>query len=310
MLELMQEFLDYLVVERNSSENTVAAYTNDLGHYATYLQQCGLTAAAEVTPATITAFLEHLNQLGLATSSIARTLSAVRMFHRYLLAESYTNKDPSENISIPRKFQNLPEVLEVAEIEHILDAPDTETPLGIRDRSFIEFLYATGARISEALQVEQGDIFAEDCFVRLFGKGRKERYVPIGEEALFWLEQYQKFVRPALANPFLSQDVLYLSARGKNLSRMGAWKIIRKYLDMAGIRKHASPHTFRHSFATHLLEGGADLRVVQELLGHADISTTQIYTHLDRSYLREVLIQFHPLERARREKRKLREFKI
>ncbi|RME02072.1 MAG: site-specific tyrosine recombinase XerD, partial [Calditrichaeota bacterium] len=159
---------------------------------------------------------------------------------------------------------------------------------------------ATGARVSEALEVKQGDYFPTEAFVRLYGKGRKERLVPVGEEAALWIRKYQNFGRPQLANPFRSQDYLFLNHHGRRLSRMGAWKILKKYVDELGIQKHVSPHTIRHSFATHLIEGGADLRVVQELLGHADISTTQIYTHLDRMYLREVLMQFHPLARARK----------
>ena len=291
----IDEFLDFLAIERNAAANTVESYRRDLRHYERFLESEGIAEIREISSETILKFLNFLGELGLADASIGRTLSAVRMFHRYTLAERYAAADPSENISISRKSQKFPSVLEVHEIEMILDAPDVTQPLGLRDKSLLEFMYATGARVSEALGVEQGDYFSRQGFVRILGKGRKERLVPVGEEAAYWMEQYQMHGRPALANPLFSRDVLFLNNRGRKLSRMGAWKILRKHVEQAGIQKHVSPHTLRHSFATHLLEGGADLRVVQELLGHVDISTTQIYTHLDREYLREVLMQFHPL---------------
>ncbi len=300
MQSLVQEFLDFLTVERNVAPNTIDAYRRDLKHYTRFLQSSHINQFAGVTPEHIHSFLAVLDALGLANTSIARMLSAIRMFHRYLLAEHYVPTDPTATISFSRKSPKLPAYLEIHEVEAILERPDVSTPLGLRDRALLEFLYATGARISEALEVKQGDYFPTEAFVRLYGKGRKERLVPVGEEAALWIRKYQNFGRPQLANPFRSQDYLFLNHHGRRLSRMGAWKILKKYVDELGIQKHVSPHTIRHSFATHLIEGGADLRVVQELLGHADISTTQIYTHLDRMYLREVLMQFHPLARARK----------
>jgi len=295
MQTIIDEFLDFLAIERNAAANTIESYRRDLRHYRQFLESLGIVEIAEIRSETILSFLNFLNGLGLAATSIGRTLSAVRMLHRYALAERYVANDPSENITISRKSQNLPSVLDVHEIEMILDAPDITQPLGLRDKSLLEFMYATGARVSETLGVEQGDYFPEQGFMRIFGKGRKERLVPVGEEAAYWIEQYRTHSRLLLANPWVSRDVLFLNNRGRKLSRMGIWKILRRHVDRVGIRKHVSPHTLRHSFATHLLEGGADLRVVQELLGHADISTTQIYTHLDRDYLREVFMQFHPL---------------
>ncbi len=302
METLIEEFLDYLAIERNVADNTLAAYRTDLKHYQRYLRDSSIDSPHHIKSETVLGFLNYLKSLELADTSIARMFSAVRMFHRYILNENYVDSDPTETVSLSRRAQKLPIVLEVHEVEALLELPDTSQPLGLRDRALLEFMYATGCRISEALHVQQSDYFPKERFVRLFGKGRKQRYVPIGEEAAFWIEQYQKFGRPVLANPFVSQDVLFLNRRGKKLSRMGAWKILHRYFQQLNLDKHVTPHTLRHSFATHLIEGGADLRVVQELLGHADISTTQIYTHLDRQYLREVLLEFHPLARRQRKR--------
>ncbi|MFQ5631451.1 MAG: site-specific tyrosine recombinase XerD [bacterium] len=295
-----QEFLDFLIVERNLAENTIEAYRRDLMHYLEYLFQVSTRNLDEISPDTIYDFIFYFQDLGLAEASLSRKLSAVKSFHKYVLNEQYCSHNPAETVSIKRSPQKLPAVLEIHEIEMILELPETDQPLGLRDKALFEFLYATGARISEALNLTQGDCFPDDGFVRLYGKGRKERIVPIGEEAAHWLKRYQIHGRPLLADAFRSQDVMFLNRRGGKLTRMGAWKLLRKYVDLSGIKKHVSPHTFRHSFATHLLEGGADLRAVQEMLGHADISTTQIYTHLDKAYLREVIQEFHPLEQMRR----------
>lgn len=299
MQEIVEEFLDYLSAERNVAHNTVEAYRKDLNHYLQFLELQQISSFHRVQSPDILAFLNSLQTLGLADSSIARKLSAVRTFHRYIVNERYVSHNPAESVSYTRNGQKLPVVLEVHEVEALLALPDVSTPLGLRDRALMEFLYATGARISEALAVTRGDYFPADRFVRLFGKGRKERLVPLGEEAAYWIERYEQCARPVLADPFVSKEIMFLNHRGKQLSRMGAWKILHRYVVESGIRKPVSPHTLRHSFATHLIEGGADLRVVQELLGHADISTTQIYTHLDRLYLREVVLQFHPLANKR-----------
>ncbi|MFQ5632118.1 MAG: site-specific tyrosine recombinase XerD [bacterium] len=296
----VKEFLDFLVVERNLAENTIDAYRRDLMHYLEYLAQTGANSLETITPDDIRAFVFYFQEIGLAETSLARKLSAVKSFHKYVINEQYCSHNPAETVSIKRSPQDLPAVLEIHEIEAILELPETDQPLGLRDKCLFEFLYATGARISEALDVTQGDYFPDDGFVRLFGKGRKERIVPVGEEAAHWLQQYRLHGRPLLANALRSQDVMFLNRFGSQLTRMGAWKLLRKYVDLSGVKKHVSPHTFRHSFATHLLEGGADLRAVQEMLGHADISTTQIYTHLDKAYLREILQQFHPLEQMRK----------
>ncbi len=296
MQDYLTEFLDYLQAEKNAARNTIASYRFDLERYLSFLAHRGIEALPRTAPQDIRAFLVELSSMGYATSSIGRQLAAIRMFHRYLAGEKYCESDPSAHISLPRQSQKLPQVLDIAEIECVLERPDTTTALGMRDRALLEFLYATGARVSEAIILSLSDLFLRQSFVRIFGKGSKERLVPIGGIAIEWLNRYLAQVRPALARGRRTQEKVFLNRRGGMLSRMGVWKILRRYLAEAEISKPASPHTLRHSFATHLLEGGADLRAVQEMLGHASLATTQIYTHLDRAYLKEVHRQFHPRE--------------
>ncbi|NUM77209.1 site-specific tyrosine recombinase XerD [candidate division KSB1 bacterium] len=297
MENYIAEFLDYLRAEKHLAKNTVVSYGFDLKRYAAFLAQRRLTTPAEVTVADIRALLTELTQLGFATTSIGRQLAAIRMFHRYLLGEKYCAHDPAETLSLPRQSQKIPHVLDIADIELLLQQPDVATALGVRDRALLEFLYATGARVSEAIELGMNDLFLQQHFVHLFGKGSKERLVPIGEVATLWVQNYCEQIRPQLIRKRRTQEKVFVNARGGKFSRMGVWKILRGYLNAAGITKPASPHTIRHSFATHLLEGGADLRAVQEMLGHADLATTQIYTHLDRAYLKEVHRQFHPREK-------------
>ncbi len=298
--EWIGAFLEYLTVERNVAKNTIAAYRRDLQHYQTFLTQIVKRPIDAVETVDIHGFLGYLHELHLAETSIARMLSALRMFHRYCAAEGFLATDPSDTISFTRHDEKVPEVLEIHEVEAMLSSIDVSSALGLRDKALLEFMYATGCRVSEALAFTRQDYFPAEHFVRLFGKGSKERYVPIGAEAEHWLGEYLRAGRPLLASALLSQETVFLNARGRGLSRMGAWKIFKKYIVAAGIDKPVSPHTFRHSFATHLLEGGADLRAVQEMLGHAAISTTQRYTHLDRDYLREVITHFHPFEQRKK----------
>jgi len=292
---LLENFLDHLSVEENLSPNTIASYRNDIQRY---LQFAGNNKRYpdlnSVTPRDISEFIQLLHRLGLAAKSIARNLSAIRSFNKFLIDEGILRSDPAENTDLPKIPKSLPPVLEVQEVEKILEQPDATDFLGVRDRAMLEVLYACGLRISELLGLKQIDVRTESGFLRVFGKGSKERLVPMGGQAVNWVVYYQEKVRPTLTGKSKSDDVLFLNAKGKKMSRMGFWKILRKYTDQAGIQKEITPHTFRHSFATHLLEGGADLRVVQELLGHADISTTQIYTHIDREYLKEVHRTYHP----------------
>ncbi len=297
MQEYVQEFLDYIRSEKNVAANTVASYSFDLRNYSQFLAARDIQSPQQVTPVEIRAFLTELTRLGYATTSIGRQLAALRMFHRYLAGEKYCANDPSENISIPRQSQKLPHVLDIHEIEAVLAQPDVSTKLGMRDRALLEFLYATGARVSEATELSMGDLFLTEHFVRIFGKGSKERLVPIGEIAVTWLNAYLAQARPLLARQRRTQEKVFLNKNGGKISRLAIWSILRRHVKAAGITKQASPHTLRHSFATHLLEGGADLRAVQEMLGHANLGTTQIYTHLDRAYLKEVHRQFHPRER-------------
>lgn len=295
MKHLLEQFLDHLSIEQNLAGNTIDSYRNDLKRYLEFVvSEKKYSDLHRITSKDVSAFVQLLNSLGLSPKSISRNLSAIRTFHKYLLNENLLENDPAEHIDLPKLPKTLPAVLEITEIEKILEKPDTLDHLGIRDRAMLELIYACGLRISELLSLKQNDIRTEAGFLRVFGKGSKERMVPVGEVAMNWVRVYQEKVRPHLLGKQPSDDVLFLNSRGKKMSRMGFWKILKRYTEMAGINKEVTPHTFRHSFATHLLEGGADLRVVQELLGHADISTTQIYTHIDREYLKEVHKTFHP----------------
>ncbi len=301
MLETsVKDFIYYLRVERNLAPNTIESYKLDLERYCISLEEQGIRTAAAVKSVNVRVFLEMLDDLGLLPSSISRNLSSVRMFHRFMMNEGYMTTDPSAAIDSPRIPKRLPKILDIPDIEDLMTVINTETDLGIRDRAMIELLYGCGLRISELLALRLPSLLLHHGFLRLFGKGNKERVIPFGREAEFWLKRYLSYVRGTLAAHTLkSEDFLFLNRNGAPLSRMGVWKIIQQYARSAKIEKKVSPHVFRHSFATHLLEGGADLRAVQEMLGHSSISTTQIYTHLDRSYLKEIHQTFHPRERKK-----------
>jgi integrase/recombinase XerD len=224
---------------------------------------------------------------------VRRTVSAVRTYYRFLLDDGHVTRDPSERLDTPARWRTLPGVLAVADVERLLAAPEVDQPLAFRDRAMLELAYGAGLRVGEWITLAVRDVLFEDQLVRVFGKGSKERLVPIGRSAVAAAAVYLRELRPRLDRG-AGQGVLFLNARGEPLTRMGAWKILRKHVDAAGITVPVSPHTLRHTFATHLLEGGADLRAVQEMLGHASIATTQIYTHVDREYLRSVHRQYHP----------------
>lgn len=294
MNDLVEQFLDHLSVEKNLAGNTIEAYRHDIERYVKYLSRHGCVAMTGVNAGHISDFVQLLDALGLEAKSVARNLSAIRTFHKFLINEDEMERDPAETVALPKLPKMLPPVLTADEVVSILDQPDTLSFLGIRDRAMIEILYACGLRISELLTMTISQFMPEAGIVRVFGKGSKERIVPVGKIAIKWTDHYLGKVRPQLIRSGSAVDELFLNANGKKMSRMGFWKNLKKYVQMAGIKKEVSPHTFRHSFATHLLEGGADLRVVQELLGHADISTTQIYTHIDREYLKEVHRTYHP----------------
>jgi integrase/recombinase XerD len=290
---LLEPFVDFLALEQGASPNTSVAYARDVGRLAQFAVAAGLRNPTEVTARTLRDFIYHLKDLGLAPPSIRRTISAVRTYYRFLLAEGHVVRDPSERLDTPRQWRTLPGVLSADEANRLLAAPSLDEPLAFRDRAMLELAYGAGLRVSEWISLAIKDVLLDEGLVRVFGKGSKERLVPIGRTAIGAVAIYLRELRPRLERG-AGRGVLFLNARGEPLTRMGAWKILRKYVELAGIEKHVSPHTLRHSFATHLLEGGADLRAVQDMLGHADISTTQIYTHVDREYLRSVHRQFHP----------------
>lgn len=286
-------FLDHLRFERGMSDHTLSGYEHDVVRLAAFARAEGRGSPTEVSSADLRRFVLHLKDLGLAPSSIARNLSAIRGYFRFLLGENLVVSDPSERIDPPKGWRTLPGVLSVAEIEALMDAPDLSHPLAWRDRALLEFMYASGVRVSEAIGLHLRNLSLEEEFAAVHGKGNKERLVPIGRRAVGALAIYLRETRPGLERGKGAGHV-FLNARGTPLSRMGVWKILRAHVQGTGIEKPVSPHTLRHSFATHLLEGGADLVAVQEMLGHADISTTQIYTHVDRRYLAEVHRSFHP----------------
>ena len=281
------------MLEKGTSPLTLEAYRRDVERLVDYARAKGATAPLDVTSKLLREFVYHLKDLGLSPSSIRRNVSAVRTYFRFLMSDGIVARDPSERLETPKKWRTLPDVLTVEEISRLLVAPTLDDPLAFRDRAMLELAYGAGLRVSEWITVGVKDLLLEDKLVRVFGKGSKERLVPIGRSAIGAVATYVRELRPRLEKGG-GKGILFLNARGEPLTRMGAWKILRRYVERAGIQKAVSPHTLRHSFATHLLEGGADLRAVQEMLGHADISTTQIYTHVDREYLRQVHKQYHP----------------
>ena len=288
----MQDYLDHLRVERALSPHTLEAYGRDLARLEAHAQRRRRRVAA-LKQADLAAFIGDLRAQGLSPRSVARAVHAVHGLYRFAVREGRAAGDPMENLKAPRAFKALPRYLTSAQVEALLAAPDTSTALGLRDRAMLEVLYATGLRVSELIGLRLGDLDMQVGIVTCFGKGGKERLVPLGEIALSWVRRYLAEVRSLLAGP-RSQAVLFVSRRGGRLSRMGVWGIVRRHAVTAGVERVLTPHVMRHSFATHLLEGGADLRAVQAMLGHADISTTQIYTHVTRERLRQVYDRFHP----------------
>lgn len=286
-------FLDHLALERGLSPRTIDAYRRDLERCIEFLGTRGVSRLGDVGATELREYVYHLKDRGLQTSSIRRALSALRTFFAYLVGEGLVLADPTEKVELPRAWRRLPDALAREEVERLLDAPDPSEPLYWRDKAMLEFAYASGVRVGELTTIKVRDVLFEDGLAVVFGKGSRERIVPVGRAALRALDVYLREIRPRLARGDTA-GVVFLNARGQPLSRMGVWKILRKHVRRAGIAKRVTPHTLRHSFATHLLEGGADLAAVQEMLGHADIATTQIYTHVEREYLRQVHKQYHP----------------
>lgn len=294
MTDYLQQYLNYLRFEKNLSDNSVSSYENDLERYINYLSTQKINRPEYIQSKHIRRLLQLLSELGLSTSTLARNLSSIRSFHLFLISEDLIKSDPSEHVDGPKLRRHLPSVLTFDEIELLCLNISIDDPLGLRNRAMIEVLYASGLRISELLTLLLREIYFKEEFIRILGKGSKQRLVPISIRALNWVKKYLELSRPVLDKHQRSSGAAFLSIRGTIMSRMGFWKILQKYIRESGIRKKIHPHTFRHSFATHLLEGGADLRAVQEMLGHSDISTTQIYTHLDRSYLQQEYKDYHP----------------
>ena len=290
---LLEPFADYLSLEAGNSPNTVESYLRDIRRLATFAVSRRIRRPDRVKAETVRDLVYHLKDLGFSTASIRRQIAATRTYYRFLIGEGEATADPSERIEIPKGWRTLPAVLSVEQIDALLAAPNPDEPLAWRDRALLEVAYGTGARVSELVGLALADVGFDEALVRIFGKGQKERLVPIGRRALGAVAIYVREIRPTLDRG-QGRGMLFLNARGAPLSRVGAWGVIKKAAARAGISARVTPHTLRHSFATHLLEGGADLRAVQEMLGHADLATTQIYTHVDREYLRSVHKTFHP----------------
>lgn len=294
MKPFISEYLGLLKLEKNLSDNTVKSYAVDLNTFNCFLEEKGITDPSNITSKNIADFFSLLSDLGLSVSSAARYYSSLKGYFRHLIRRGYILKNPLERIPPPKLEKNLPGVLEVSDIDKIFEVPDVEDKLGLRDRAILEILYACGLRVSELINLKTSDLFFDDDLIRAFGKGSKERLIPIGSSAVTWVTNYLQRSRPLLEKKSKSHNYVFLNVRGTKFSRMGIWKMVSHYTEEAGIEKEVHPHTFRHSFATHLIEGGADLRAVQEMLGHSDISTTQIYTHLDKDYIKQVHRDFHP----------------
>lgn len=295
MEDRLDDFIHFLVVEKGLSKNTIVSYKRDLNSYIHYLKNVEeLKDLNGVQRPQIVHFLKFLKDTGKSSKTLARHIASIRAFHHFLLREKAVDHDPTVHIESPQHERSLPKVLSMEEVETLLESPKLSDPFGYRDKAMLEMMYATGIRVSELIGLKLSDVHLTMGFVRCMGKGSKERIIPIGKTASDAIEEYLDKGRPKLASKKHKDDSLFLNHHGKGLSRQGFWKILKRLTSEAGIEKELTPHTLRHSFATHLLENGADLRAVQEMLGHADISTTQIYTHVTKTRLKDVYTKFHP----------------
>jgi len=292
MKNLIEQFIYFMEVERGVSDNTIQSYRRDIVKFSKYLDRIKKEVSS-VKRDTIVDYLMFLKDQGLSPSSIARNLAALKTFWKFLVSERFVRGNAAAIVETPKTWKTIPEVLNAAEVEKLLDTPPDRGWMGIRDRAILELMYATGLRVSEVTNLKMSDINDVAGFVKCYGKGGKERIVPYGSAAKRSMSRYMERSRKKLVKK-TPDDHLFLSRLGKKISRQSLWKIIKKYASLAGIKKHITPHMLRHSFATHLLEGGAELRGVQEMLGHSDISTTQIYTHINKERLRKVHEKFHP----------------
>ena len=293
MENYVQQFISYLASERGLAQNTLESYGRDLRYFQQYLESNQLTFATGSTNEIIRTYLDELKKQGKAVSTISRNLAALKSFYQYLLKEQYLDADPASKIESPKLEKKLPQVLSVQQVELLLKQPNINLPAGLRDKAMLELLYATGIRVSELITINVNDVNLELGYIKCFGRGAKERVVPLGSIASKCVSQYLRKGRTALVRS-KQEEAMFVNHHGRRLTRQGFWKIIKKYALEAHIEQKITPHTLRHSFATHLLENGADLRSVQEMLGHADISTTQIYTHVTKNRLKEVYDKAHP----------------
>lgn len=293
MRELLNRYHRYLLIEKGASGNTLEAYGRDLKRYFTFLEQKGISDARSVAPQTVVDFLVQIKSEGLSANSMNRALAALRGFYNYLLQERFLEESPLTHIELAKVWMRLPDTVSQEEMNRILSGPDNSTPSGLRDRAMLELLYATGLRVSELISLSMNSINWQVGFLAVMGKGGKERVVPVGRTAYDAVRRYVDEARPKFVRS-KTTEVLFLNRFGRAFTRQGLWKIIVGYAQKAGLQKNVHPHTFRHSFASHLLEGGADLRAVQVMLGHSDISTTQIYTHVTRERLKEIHRKYHP----------------
>lgn len=293
METIIEEYLKFIQIEKGLSENTIGAYRRDLKKYQLYMQEQKIAHIDFIDRQTIQECLGSLIDQGASAKSIARFISTIRSFHQFALREKYAAKDPTVLIETPKYEKKLPDVLDVEEVIQLLETPDLTKSNGYRDRTILELLYATGMRVTELIQIEIDDVNLIMGFVKVFGKGNKERIIPLGDTVIEYLDTYINNVRSQLLKKTVT-NVLFLNLHGRPLTRQGIWKLIKQYGLRANINKTLTPHTLRHSFATHLLENGADLRAVQEMLGHSDISTTQLYTHVSKTQIRQMYNQFHP----------------
>jgi integrase/recombinase XerD len=290
----LEDYLHFLKIERQLSENTITSYQRDLLEYIGSLQRQGKETIETIDRPDILSHLHNLKENGKSSRTISRHISSIRSFHQFLLREKVVTGDPTVHLELPKLEQKLPRVLSTVEIDRLIDAPDRSKPQGVRDHSLLEILYGTGMRVSELIGLNMDDIHLTMGFVRVFGKGGKERIIPLGGKAINACNNYVNEARPGFIAKQKGTNALFVNMRGTRLTRQGCWKLLKEHAVKAGIQKELTPHILRHSFATHLIENGADLRAVQEMLGHSDISTTQIYTHVSRSRLKEVYVKFHP----------------
>ncbi len=291
----IRDFGNYLKLERSLSQNSVEAYVRDIHKLAQFVEiRFPSARPEEITYKQLQLFLKYLNELGMSAHSQARILSGIKGFFKYLVFEERLDKDPTALLEGPRLGRRLPDTLDYAEIVRLLDAIDLSTPEGSRNRAMLEVLYSSGLRVSELVELKRANVYFDLGFLRVIGKGNKERLVPVGKDAMRYLKIYLEEIRVHLPVQKGFEGYVFLNKSGRKISRVSVFLIIKALAAKIGLKKSISPHTFRHSFATHLIEGGADLRAVQEMLGHESITTTEIYTHLDRDYLRQVIQEFHP----------------